>query len=174
MRHILAAALDAQDKHNDNCVVNRDSRLSVALHVLMHVSEAKGVVTSEALGPMLDVNPVVVRRTMAGLRDAGIVRSEKGRHGGLSLARPLASVTLGDVYDALAITNPFGIGWRTPAPTCLLERTANQAIGRALADAEAILRARLRQVTVADLIVEAHRLAGVSSGARHRSPHQRT
>lgn len=138
--------------------MNRDSRLSVALHVLMHVHEAAGVVTSEALAPKLDANPVALRRTMAGLREAGIVRSERGRGGGWSLARPLASVTLADVYDALGITNPFGIGWRSPSPKCPLERTANEAIGAALADAEVTLKARLQQVTVAELVDTARRL----------------
>jgi DNA-binding IscR family transcriptional regulator len=153
--------------------MNRDSRLSVALHVLMHMHEADGVVTSEALAPKLDTNPVVLRRTMAGLRDAGIVRSETGRGGGWSLGSPLASVTLADVYAALAISNPFGIGWRSPSPTCLLERTANEAIGAALADAEATLKERLQRVTVADLLGAARRLAR-KSPARRRAVEQRS
>src|SRR5205814_1614586 len=56
----------------------RDGRLSFTLHVLLHMYRAEGALTSEALGPMMKTNPVVIRRTMAGLRRAGIVRSEKG------------------------------------------------------------------------------------------------
>lgn len=41
--------------------MTRDNRFSGALHVLMHVHEAAGVVTSEALAPRLDTNPVVQR-----------------------------------------------------------------------------------------------------------------
>jgi DNA-binding IscR family transcriptional regulator len=132
--------------------MRRDSRLSVALHVLLHMSEAGGAVTSGALGPMMKTNPVVLRRTLAGLRKAGIVRSEKGHGGGWSLARSLDAATLGDVYDALGMSAPFNLGHREPAPRCPLEKAVNHALGAALAEAEALLVERLRGTSVADLL----------------------
>ncbi|WP_044236203.1 Rrf2 family transcriptional regulator [Chondromyces apiculatus] len=131
--------------------MRRDSRLSVALHILLHMKEVGGVITSETLGPMMNMNPVVVRRTFAGLREAGIVHSEKGHGGGWSLARDLASVTLGDVYDALGMPALFSIGHRDEAPGCLIEQAVNRAVGEALDEAEALLLTRLRSVSVADL-----------------------
>lgn len=150
--------------------MRRDSRLSVALHVLLHMSEMDHAVTSETLGSMVKTNPVVFRRTMAGLRDAGIVRSEKGHGGGWSLARKLASVTLGDVHHALGVTTLFSIGLREARPKCLLEQAVNSAVGGALADAETLLVARLRTITVADILADARRQAshrsrkGISHG----------
>jgi len=134
--------------------MKRDSRLSVALHVLLHMEDLGEVVTSETLGPMMQMNPVVVRRTIAGLREAGIVRSEKGHGGGWSLARPLAEVTLADVYTALGLSAPFSIGPRDAAPRCLLERAANRALTGALDEAEALLMARLAAISVADLTAD--------------------
>jgi DNA-binding IscR family transcriptional regulator len=135
--------------------MRRDSRLSVALHVLLHMREAQGAMTSGALGPMLKTNPVVLRRTMAGLRNAGIVRSEKGHGGGWTLARGLDSVTLGDVYEALGMTAPFNLGYREQAPRCLLEKAVNRALAAALAQAEALLVERLRSTSVADVLAQA-------------------
>ncbi len=132
--------------------MRQDSRLSTALHVLLHMSEMNDVATSETLAPIIQTNPVVVRRTMAGLRDVGIVRSAKGHGGGWSLARELDLVTLGDVYDALGMTTPFSIGHRDASATCLLEQAVNRAVAGALADAEALLVARLRSITVADIL----------------------
>lgn len=137
--------------------MRRDSRLSLALHTLLHVSEADGAITSETLGPMLKANPVALRRTMAGLRKGRIVRSEKGHGGGWSLARTLDSVTLADVYDALGISAPFSIDHQDRTPKCALERAANRAVGDALADAETLLMRRLRSITVADILAEARR-----------------
>jgi DNA-binding IscR family transcriptional regulator len=156
--------------------MTRDRRLSVALHVLLHMSEAGGVVTSAALGPMMKTNPVVVRRTLAGLRQAGIVRSEKGHGGGWSLGRALDEVTVGDVYVALGISAPFNIDTRTERPTCLLERAVNRAVDGALAQAEALLMKRLRSVTVADVLADAVATSGhgikdlseMAHGHRHR------
>jgi DNA-binding IscR family transcriptional regulator len=48
---------------------------------------------------MNGTNPVVFRRTLAGLREAGFVRSEKGHGGGWMLAKPLAKVSLLDVQS---------------------------------------------------------------------------
>ena len=118
------------------------------------MSEMDRVVTSEALGPVARANPVVLRRTLAGLRDAGIVRSEKGHGGGWSLARDLDAVTLGDVYAALGLTNLFAIGHRDARPRCLLERAVNRAIDQTLTEAEALVVARLRSVTVAEVLAD--------------------
>lgn len=152
--------------------MKRDSRLSVALHVLLHMSETGGVVTSGVLGPMMKTNPVVLRRTMAGLREAGIVRSGKGHGGGWSLARALAAVTLGDVYDALGMSAPFSIDNREQQPRCLLERAVNRALDGALAEAEALLLKRLRDTTVAHVLADAgpgvKPLGEVARKHRHR------
>lgn len=140
--------------------MRRDGRLSFALHVLLHMSEAEAPLTSEMLAPMMKTNPVVLRRTMAGLRDTGIVRSEKGHGGGWSLARTLDAVTLGDVYDALGIAAPFSIDNRQQSPKCLLERAVHRTLAGALAEAEALLIERFRGVTVADVLADARRTPG--------------
>jgi DNA-binding IscR family transcriptional regulator len=152
--------------------MRRDSRLSVALHVLLHMEEVGEAVTSDRLGPLLQTNPVVFRRTMAGLRDAGIVQSVKGHGGGWSVARGLDRVTLHDVYAALGLTSPFTIGQRDPNPTCLLEKAVNRSVRAALADAEALLVERLRHTTVRDVFVAAGP-ARKAALARHRSRHRR-
>jgi Rrf2 family protein len=132
--------------------MRQDSRLSVALHVLLHMGELGRPVTSEELGPLLKTNPVVLRRTLSGLREAGIVRSEKGHGGGWSLGRELSSVTLQDVYDALGTVTPFGIGHRQARPRCPLEQAVNHVVTGALDEAEAVLMKRLRSVSVASLV----------------------
>jgi Rrf2 family protein len=137
--------------------MRRDGRLCVALHVLLHLDETNDVVTSERLATAMNTNPVVFRRTMAGLREVGIVRSEKGHGGGWSLARPLSAVTLGDVYNALGLEQPFSIGPRDENPVCALERAVNRVIGEALEEAEAHLKAHFQNISVADIMAEGNR-----------------
>ncbi|TIP33665.1 MAG: Rrf2 family transcriptional regulator, partial [Mesorhizobium sp.] len=49
--------------------MKRNSRLSSTLHLLVHMAEAPDRVrTSEELAGFIHTNPVVVRRTIAGLR----------------------------------------------------------------------------------------------------------
>lgn len=131
--------------------MKRDSRLSGVLHVLLHMAKQDGPVTSDVLARAMDTNPVVIRRIMAGLRDQGYVRSEKGHGGGWTLACDLSAVTLRDIYAALGNPSLLAIGNRTEAPGCLLEQAVNAALGRAFLDAEALLLSRLGDVTLAML-----------------------
>lgn len=137
--------------------MRRDSRLSGVLHVLLHMAERDGPATSQALARAMGTNPVVVRRVMAGLRDRGYVRSEKGHGGGWSLACDLSTVTLRDIYAALGEPVLLAIGNRTEAPGCLVEQAVNAALAQAFRDAEALLLDRLGEVTLARLSADFHR-----------------
>jgi DNA-binding IscR family transcriptional regulator len=145
--------------------MKRDSRLSGVLHVLLHMAEQDGPVTSEVLAKAMCTNPVVVRRIMGGLRDQGYVRSEKGHGGGWSIACDLKRVTLRDVYEALGRPTLLAIGNRTEAPGCLVEKVVNAALDDACRDAEALLLSRLGDVTLARLSADFHRRLVARRGA---------
>ena len=140
------------------------SRFSVALHLLAHLVDAPGPQTSEALAGCVRTNPVVVRRTLAGLREAGLVASSRGPGGGWSLARPAADVTLRDVYAALGERLLQGIdvaGPGTAGAGCRIQRTVAGTLDDFLDDAEALLAERLGRIT----------LAGLAAGVRELRPH---
>ncbi|PKP86248.1 MAG: transcriptional regulator [Alphaproteobacteria bacterium HGW-Alphaproteobacteria-17] len=149
--------------------MKRDSRLSGVLHVLLHMAERREPLTSEQLGRAMQTNPVVVRRILGSLRDAGFVRSEKGHGGGWTIERDLAKVTMRDIYDAIGAPTLLAMGHRTDAPGCLVEQAVNAALDTSFRDAEALLLARLDQVTLADLSADFHaRMAARRlSGAEH-------
>ena len=136
--------------------MKRDSRLSGVLHVLLHMAEAPGPVTSDAMARAMQTNPVVIRRIMAGLRDAGFVHSEKGHGGGWTIARDLAAITLRDVYAALGSPALFAMRNRTDAPGCLVEQAVNAALNGAYLDAETLLLERFGSVTLAELSADFH------------------
>lgn len=131
--------------------MNLDTRLSGVLHLLLHLAEQTEPMTSDVLARAMNTNPVVVRRTMAGLRDNGLVRSERGHGGGWRLARPLDTITLYDVHAALGSPALLALGNRNPSPTCLVEQAVNTALGRAFTDAEQLLLERLRGVTLGEV-----------------------
>ncbi|CAO3459842.1 Rrf2 family transcriptional regulator, group III [Azospirillum argentinense] len=137
--------------------MSRDTRLSGVLHVLLHMAEHEGPVTSEVLARAMQTNAVVIRRTMAGLKKQGYVRSEKGHGGGWSLACDLNTVTLGDVYEALGRPPLFAIGNRSEAPQCLVEQAVNAALDQALRQAQELLLASFHGVTLAALSADFHR-----------------
>lgn len=143
-----------------------DSRLSAVLHVLLHMAELPGPVTSETLARIMETNPVVVRRTMAGLRNQGYVRSAKGHGGGWELACDLSQISLRDVLEALGSPSLLAIGNRTESPACLVEQVVNTALGKALDEAQALLLSRFGSITLAALSADFHRRL-----VRHRRSH---
>lgn len=128
-----------------------DNRLSRMLHVLIHMDHIGAPVTSETISRMLDTNPVVIRRTMAGLKAAGYLSSEKGHGGGWTLARPLDEVTLRDIHLALGSPRVFAIGLADDDPRCLVERAVNDALKDAMSEAEQRLLTRFGEVTIGAL-----------------------
>jgi Rrf2 family protein len=135
--------------------MSRNSRLSSSVHVLLHLAD-RGMLTSEALAGSLRTNPVVVRQTLAGLREAGIVRSERGHGGGWSLGRDPESITLRDVYVALDEPALFSLRNRSEKPNCLVEKTVNAALTSATVDAQALFIERLGTISLASMLREFH------------------
>ncbi|MBX5164175.1 Rrf2 family transcriptional regulator [Rhizobium sp. NZLR1] len=110
--------------------------------------------TSDMIAKMLNTNPVVVRRTMAGLREQGYVRSEKGHGGGWTLLRPLSEITLLNVYNALGEPHLFAIGPADDRPKCLMEQAVNTVLRDAMKEAEALLLRRLGSVTLEEIAAD--------------------
>jgi len=148
--------------------MRQDSRLSRMLHVLLHMAQLDAPATSETFAAMLGTNAVVIRRTMAGLRDAGYVRSEKGHRGGWTLACDLKKVTLLDIHTALGGPTLFAIGNESDNPNCAVERAVNDALDGAFEAAAALLLKRLGAITLDQL---ARSFAISLKGAHHLMDH---
>lgn len=115
------------------------------------MAEHEGAATSQAIAAMLNTNPVVVRHTMAGLRERGLVPSEKRHHGGWRLARQLDRINLRDIHEALGPDSVFALGPARDRPECLVERAVNTSLAAAFAKAEAVLLQELGSRTLAEV-----------------------
>jgi len=131
-----------------------DSKLSRMLHVLLHMARNNKTYTSDEIAQMLVTNPVVIRRTMAGLKKAGFIHSEKGPKGGWSLVEDLSKITLFDIYNAVGEPTIFAMGNERANPDCAVERVVNAALDDAMNQAQTILLTQLKATTLADLAVE--------------------
>ncbi len=134
--------------------MKRDSRLSSVLHALLHMAEHDGPMTSEMLAQCLSTNPVVVRRTMGLLREAGLVASVRGHAGGWRIVADLSKVSLRQLHEALGEPAVFAIGNRSENPQCLVEQAVNAALDDAFEKAEALLLESFAHVTLADLAAD--------------------
>lgn len=147
--------------------MKRDSRLSSVLHALLHMAEHEEPMTSETLAQCLGTNPVVVRRTMGMLREAGLVTSDRGHAGGWRIAGDLKTVTLRQLHEALGEPVIFAVGSRNENPQCLVEQSVNAALDGAFAEAEALLLHRFQNITLAELAADFARRHAATRSSRN-------
>ena len=131
--------------------MNRDTRLSRMLHVLIHMDQSGSRINSETISMMLGTNSAVVRRTMGGLRRAGYVRSVHGPGGGWELTTSLSDVSLLDIYRSVGEPPLFAIGPSNDQPDCLVERAVDARIDEALEAAKAVIVEEFARISVADI-----------------------
>ena len=138
--------------------MKRSGRLSVALHVLAHLADRSDrASTSEALAACAGTNAVVIRRTLAGLREAGLVVSAAGHGGGWKLARNPADLSLGDVAAALGERLLFAVDVAgSGGSACAVQQVVSGVMDDFLRDAEALLVQRLGRISLADLAARVH------------------
>ncbi|HYD86366.1 MAG TPA: Rrf2 family transcriptional regulator [Vitreimonas sp.] len=148
--------------------MKRNSQLAQALHALIHMAERDGPMTSDEIAACFDTNPVVVRRTMAGLREAGAVASGGGRGGGWKLQRPAASISLLDVYRAIGEPEIFHVGPRAEVSPCLVDHAVGDAMGPAFEEAEQLLLKRLSEITLSDVAADFQRRAARAKKGRRQ------
>ncbi len=118
--------------------------------------------TSEQLAACVRTNPVVIRRTLASLREVGLVRSTAGHGGGWSLARDPARISLGEVCAALGERLLFAVDLALQSG-CRVQGAVSGVLDDFLRDAEALLLERLGRISIGDLAAQAHgRRGGVT------------
>jgi Rrf2 family protein len=137
--------------------MKRNSRLSVALHALVHLA-ARGeqVMTSTELADCMQTNPVVVRRIMGELREANLCCSTNGHGGGWRLCRPAEDISLYDVYAALGETLLIRAEPDAGDAACHIVSSVNAVMGEFISDAEAMLAARLKRMSIASMVTGSH------------------
>lgn len=129
-----------------------DSRLSRMLHVLLHMARHDEPFTSQQIAKMLNTNAALVRRTMAGLRNAGYVSSINGRKGGWTISCNLEKVTLSDIYNAVGQPRLIALGIGTEGSQCAVEKSVMSILDKTFNEAEKLIHMRLMQITLADVL----------------------
>ena len=129
--------------------MKRNSRLSLALHALGHMAgDPARMRTSAQIAAHAGTNPVVVRRVLGRLREAGLLIAEKGHAGGWRLARAPERITLADVY--LALDERLAPAAEEAAPRCAVEHALERRMAAVMDEAERALIERLGAMSIAE------------------------
>ena len=125
-----------------------NTRFAVALHILGLLASKGVAVKSSNLAKSVGTNPVVVRRVLGRLADAGIVESRRGPDGGTTLARHPSKITLLEIYEATASANLIEI--HPVNRRCSFARRTRRGLEELVQQAESAVEAELAGLTLAD------------------------
>lgn len=130
------------------------SRFTVALHIFtcVEIFKEDHKVTSEFLAASVNTNPVIIRKILAQLKNAGLIRVARGT-GGIELTRDLSEITFYDVYEAI---EPLEGGdlfrfHEAPNPECPVGRNIHALLDDRLKAIQKAMEDEMKKYTLADL-----------------------
>lgn len=129
------------------------SRFTIAVHAMLCITHFSRThkVTSGFIAGSVNTNPVVIRRILGQLKEAGLIRVEAGV-GGAFLAKAPEDITLLDIFNAVeCVDGPLFHFHESPNPKCPVGRSIHPVLDSTLADIQRTLENRLAQTTLLDM-----------------------
>lgn len=129
------------------------SRFTIALHVLLCIHKFSGgnKVTSDFIAGSVGVNPVIVRRILGRLKDAGMISVARGS-GGALIMKDYGKITLLEIFNAVESVDGGLFGFHeAPNPNCPVGKNIHPVLDGYLDTAQEALEARLKSMTFADV-----------------------
>src|ERR1700751_4057454 len=107
----------------------QNCRFAFAVHVMAVLGlEREHCYPSSRLAETVNTNPVVIRRILIELQEAGLVCTSRGPHGGSILSRQAERVTLRGIRCAVEKGQIFGSDPNRPSLQCPVGKTINQVM----------------------------------------------
>ena len=140
------------------------SRFTLAIHIFACVDIFKNdyKVTSDFISKSTNVNPVIIRKILLQLRNAGLIEVARGT-GGTTITRPLSEITFLDIYRAVECVedNTLFHFHENPNEKCPVGRNIHNVLDDKLHRVQAAMERELRSITLEDVKKDLeHYLAG--------------
>ena len=130
------------------------SRFTIALHIFACVDTFKDdyKVTSDFLAASINTNPVIVRKILSQLKNAGLINVARGT-GGITFTRPPADITFLDVYEAIEpVENGDLFHFHdAPNPECPVGRNIHGLLDGKLLAIQSAMETEMKKYTIADI-----------------------
>lgn len=110
------------------------------------------VMDSRTLAASVNTNAVTVRRLLAALQRAGLVRTYAGVKGGAALIKKPTSVTLLEIYDAVEPRPIIAVNERKALKRCSVSCHMKGIMSAVAESTEQALRKHLRQIKLSNLV----------------------
>lgn len=103
-----------------------NTRFATAIHIMTLLAKSpQEWLTSDWMAGSININPVVVRKELSVLREAGLIISRQGKEGGTQLSKSVDSITISEIYSAVKNSEILGKKNNNPNPLCSVGRDIN-------------------------------------------------
>lgn len=130
------------------------SRFTIAIHVFACIDrfQDEHKITSDFLAESTNVNPVIIRKILAQLKAAGLVKVARGT-GGASIAKPLQEITFLDIYRAVECVENGQLFHfhENPSSNCPVGRNIHLLLDDKLLRVQNAMEKELESITLEDV-----------------------
>lgn len=141
------------------------SRFTIAIHVFacMETFGNDYKITSDFLAASINVNPVIIRKILSQLRNAGLIEVARGT-GGTTATRPIDEITFYDVYKAVDLLEEGELFHfhENPNPNCPVGKNIHTALDDKLLHIQSAMEAEMKKYTIADVVNDIKKCLEVS------------
>ncbi|UKB78873.1 Rrf2 family transcriptional regulator [Chryseobacterium sp. MEBOG07] len=103
-----------------------NTRFATAVHIMTLLAKSpQEWLTSEWVAGSINVNPVIVRKEISVLKEAGLIISRQGKEGGSQIAKNADVITISEIYKAVKNTEVLGKKNQNPNPACSVGKEIN-------------------------------------------------
>ncbi|WP_346984238.1 Rrf2 family transcriptional regulator [Chryseobacterium sp. POE27] len=104
-----------------------NTRFATAIHIMTLLAESpREWLTSEWMAGSININPVMVRKELSVLKEAGLIISRQGKVGGSQLAKNANDIKISEIYSAVKNTEVLGKKNNNPNPACTVGKEINE------------------------------------------------
>lgn len=130
------------------------SRFTIAIHIFacMETFGKDYKVTSDFLASSINVNPVIIRKILSQLKNAGLIEVARGT-GGTKATRPIEQITFYDVYLAVDLLGEGELFHfhENPNPNCPVGKNIHTVLDDKLRHIQKAMENELKKYTIADV-----------------------
>jgi len=142
-------------------------RFAVAVQVLTILAYKQGEpVTSSLLAASVNTNPVVIRRLLRILQEAGFVETRKGASLGSRLSQTPQRIDLAQIYRAVESDEPFRLPVRRREHPCPMGNCIQAALTQVFAATEKAMERELAKTNLAHILALVDQTCGQSRSAK--------
>ena len=129
-------------------------QFSIAVHMMTCLGASRDGMPSSILATSVNTSPSFIRRTLAKLSKAKLVKTTVGKSGTCSLNKDAKRISMLDIYKAVEAPGAFSIHQYPAQKACDISCKIKSSMTRVLDKTQTAMEESLKKVSLAEVIAD--------------------